>query len=121
MKKDLKLQSLQERRFIARNVLFHKALRNESKIETRLNTSTTDYISHLYTRTDSYKFSFLPRTIRCWNIIPMEIRREGTSETFREKLSSAVEKGYLMLTQPRGTFNRPNLGKRIKKDQNYVY
>ena len=120
IKADLKLQSLQQRRFIARNVQFHKSLRGESAIETNLlNHTTTEHIAHIQSRIDVYKYSFTPRTTRCWNIIDEKVRAVD-SKSFREKLASEFENEGIVLTNPRGIYNRPNLGKG-NRTKNFVY
>ena len=121
MKGELRLQSLQERRFIARHVQLHKSLCGKSIIETNLNCNTTDPIAHIQSRIDAYKYSFLPRTTRCWNIIPRQIRAVD-SENFRAKLTSSFETKELTITCPRGIYNRPNLGRRINpQKEHFVY
>ena len=116
----MKLQSLQQRRFIARNVQFHKSLRGESAIETNLlNHTTTEHIAHIQSRIDAYKYSFIPRTTRCWNIIDEKVRAVD-SKSFREKLASEFENESIVLTNPRGIYNRPNLGKG-NRTKNFVY
>ena len=121
MKYELQLQSLQERRFIGRHVQLHKSLRGHSIIETNLNCATTDPVAHIQSKIDAYKYSFFPRTSRCWNIIPEKIRAVD-SKNFRAKLTAAFNNKELVITRPRGIYNRPILGRRNnEKKEHFVY
>ena len=122
MKHDLELQTLQERRFIARNVQLFKAIKGDYAIDIlpQYGNPLQKFI-HMSSRIDSYKYSFLPRTVRCWHIIPLEVRAAETPEQFRDQLTSILKKGDIRLTSPRGVYNRPLLGSRPSNEVNYVY
>ena len=117
LKNDLKLQPLQKRRYIARNNLFFKALRGETAIELPF----VDNVHHIQTSIDAYKYSFIPRTARCWNILPHEIRNATSSESFKNALTSAFDTGHLKMVNPRGIYERPRYGNRTKTNDNFVY
>ena len=121
MKNELGLHLLQQRRFIARHVQFHKAMILDTGVKLQNESNTSDVIQHMHARTDTYKYSFLPRTSRCWNIIPKEIRTTTSTEKFQKDLTNAFESGYLVMTSPRGIYNRPALGRRVKENGNAVY
>ena len=113
IKNDLNLQPLQERRLIARNTQYYKCLNEESAINIPQNIRSSH--AHIQTRIDTYKYSFLPRTTRCWNVIPESIRKENSATKFKEQLSKAFDDEYLKITSPRGVYNRPMLGNRATK------
>ena len=120
MKNELKIQLLQQRRFICRHVLFHKTLTKGSAIELDINNyNTTDTINHLQASIDAYKYSFVPRAIRCWNLIPKKTRAIEMPETLRKEITSLFEEKYFLMTSLRGIYNRPILGKRTKESGNY--
>ena len=50
---------------------------------TRRSSNTKSYIQH-QTRTDSYKFSFVPRTTRDWNDLPSNITSIEDHNQFKE-------------------------------------
>ena len=117
LKSELELETLQRRRFIARNSMFYKALRNETAIEIPFG----EEVHHLPVHMDTYKYSFLPRTARCWNILPQEIRNAPSTESFKRVLVNAFDSGYLKLVNPRGIYCRPTYGNRPRFEGNYVY
>ena len=117
LKRDLELEPLQRRRFIARNNAFYKAL----KCETAIHAPFRDNVHHIQTNLDSYKYSFIPRTARCWNIIPPEVRSAPTSESFKGKLCNAFDTGYLKLVKPKTIYDRPRYGMRPKTINNFIY
>ena len=120
MKEELELQTLQERRLISRNALFYKALKGHAAISIKSNESNLS-ITHIPSRTDARKYSFVPRTARCWNIIPENIRAAETTEIFRIGLTKAFKCDTLTVTTPRGIYNRPMLGNRRKQNNNFIY
>ena len=86
-------EPLKTRREKARLKAFHKAVHNKSatiipeyirKPSGRYTTRhhSTSNFTVPYARTDSYKYSFFPRTIREWNRLPNEITESGDGELF---------------------------------------
>ena len=59
---------------------------------------------------DSYKFSFFPRTIRCWNILPPSIISSPTPDAFKASIIKALKTKELYMVPPRDIYNRPRLG-----------
>ena len=107
IKEELALQTLQERRLISRNTLFYKALKGHAAISIKAANESNLPITHLRSRTDARKCSFVPRTARCWKIIPENIRSADTTEIFKIGLTKSFKDDTLTLTTPRGLYNRP--------------
>ena len=98
MVSDLSWQTLQKRRQNARLAVFHRAqsgwpglsdvvlgLRRQSR-PTRSSSDTACTYSRLQTRTDCYKFSFLPRTITDWDSLDAAVRGQRSLASFRQLL-----------------------------------
>jgi len=90
-------QSLVDRRKISRLVQFYKVVNKSSPIESdslrqpsrcTRSTSMSNTFIPLLARTDSYKFSFFPRTLVDWNTLPPEIKLKNSPESFRESLKA---------------------------------
>ena len=45
--------------------------------------SSTSKFIHLYSRIDSYKFSFFPRAIRLWNSLPNHVTQSASFDIFK--------------------------------------
>ena len=45
--------------------------------------SGTNKFIHLYSRIDSYKFSFFPRAIRLWNSLPNHVTQSASFDIFK--------------------------------------
>ncbi|KAJ8042811.1 hypothetical protein HOLleu_09668 [Holothuria leucospilota] len=79
--KDLDLPSLSERRRQNRLILFTKGVFGKAQIPVgRLRHPTRKirgmhnlHFCHLYTRTNCYKYSFLPNTVKDWNSLPASL------------------------------------------------
>jgi len=76
----LKWDSLQKRRCASGLVVFHKAFHGQSSISlghlakpSRSNRQSATFVP-LQCHTDVYKFSFFPRTIRDWNLLPPDLQ-----------------------------------------------
>ena len=52
-------------------------------ILTKAPASTRSSTSHLYSRIDSYKFSFFPRAIRLWNSLPNHVTQSASFDLFK--------------------------------------
>jgi len=95
MMKQLNWPSLEQRRKEARLTLFHKAVNKEIAVtipayveENRRwqrNINNIGY-KHLYCNRDDYHMSFLPRTIREWNLLPTELAENKSPESFKKLL-----------------------------------
>ena len=121
----LQWRTLQERRFLARQTMFYKAVNGLAAVTlppyvNRMN-STITASSHnlqfrtLDTRIDSYKFSFFPRTIRIWNLLPQQvvstIKDDGkpSSTAFKYLLQDQFLNENMYMVDPRGSYDRPCL------------
>ena len=76
---DLQWRSLQDGRLTARPCMFYKAVNGHAACDipdhmatTQRRTRTRHNLQHTVpsTNTDSYRFSFFPRTIKIWNTLP---------------------------------------------------
>ena len=78
--KDLELESLQERRRQSRLILFCKGVFQQAKLPTDVLQEPTRRTKNMHnipfrqltTNSDTYKNSFMPRTIRDWNSVPKQ-------------------------------------------------
>jgi hypothetical protein len=52
-------------------------------------------IRQISTRVDAYKYSFLPRTIVTWNLLPPELRSQPTVESFRHHILTISMPGLI--------------------------
>ncbi len=92
MIKDLNWESLEVRRKKARLTLLYKFSRNLVDIETNnyllVNNETRTRGSHSYKYRvpKTTKFSFFPRTIRKWNLLPEEIVSSENLLQFRSNI-----------------------------------
>ena len=107
MQKDLGWLTLQERRLVNRLTCIMKSIHNIHghvlpphvvKPARALRTRHTESYTNLRARTDTYKFSFLPRSIRAWNSLPPEIIAIQNSDTFRNAIATALRKGTIEMT-----------------------
>lgn len=95
--KELKLPSLEIRRKIKRLCLFHKALHKKIAINIpdyveQQGRTTRQYhrskFRNLQTSTNTYKYSFFPRTIKDWNTLPIRLLNIEDAEAFKNSLTS---------------------------------
>ena len=67
------------------------------------------------TRIDTYKFSYFPRTIRMWNILPQHVvspvdeGNEPSAEAFKRALQAQFLNGQMYVVTPKGIYDRPRL------------
>jgi hypothetical protein len=124
---DLQWQSLQERRLITRLALYHRTVNRTIAIDIppyikpnsrQLRQAHPLQYTNLGTRTDTYKFSFFPRTTRAWNKLPADIVQQPETATHKAKLQQAFREGKLLLGAPKvahlqsvtsSTYSRPRL------------
>ncbi len=69
----------------------------------------TDQYTVVQTRTDVFKYSFFPKTIRCWNILPVNLIEKLSVDSFKTGLYTALQEGSMYLVQPKGVYDRPRL------------
>ena len=135
MKEALQWRSLQERRFVARMTLWYKAIHAQAAVhlpsyyfQKPMSDNSKSRVSHNQqyaapTATiDNYKYSFFPRTIRIWNILPAHLvvppvdyptdhfKFEHSINAFKSNLQKEFIAGNMYMVAPRGTYNRPRLG-----------
>ena len=114
MKKDLGWLTLQERRLVNRLTFLMKSIHNVHghtlpphvvKPARALRTRHTESYANLRARTDAYKFSFLPRSIRAWNSLPPEIIAIQNPDSYRNAIATALRKGTIEMTNNTASSN----------------
>ena len=99
MYKDLNWYTLEKRRQIQRFVLFHKVLHvyiyitipSYLHVKSRETKSASrSRLTSVSSTCDVYKYSYLPRTIREWNTLPMSLVFVGDSMLFKAKLAEQL-------------------------------
>ena len=100
MLQNLNWPSLEIRRTRVRLIMFYKIIHHVVAIHpldtlllptttiTRYNTSHT--YKHIRTNKDSYKYSFYPRTIIQWNLLPIHIHEAATVDAFKALIPVTV-------------------------------
>ena len=110
MMKELKWNSLQERRLVARQTMFYKIVNNSTAVplptyieKPTLRTRGQHSKSFINIRatTDSYKFSFIPRSLRCWNLLPEGLVTAPSADQFKNMLWRKIEEGSIMVKPPK--------------------
>ena len=85
MLQQLQWDTLEERRARSRSIMLYRILNNLVEVPlhqyiqintTRTRGSCAHNIQQISTRVDAYKYSFLPRTIITWNLLPPELRSQ---------------------------------------------
>ena len=61
-------------------------------------------------RVDVYKFSFFPRTIRVWNLLPAGAVVSPCAGAFKSAVQGLFVSGSVYVVPPKGVFQRPRLG-----------
>ena len=110
MMKDLKWNSLQERRLVARQTMLHKIISKTAAVQ------LPDYISkprritrgqhsrsftNISASTDSYQFSFFPRSVRCWNLLPEALVTAPSADQFKASLWKEIDRDSVIVRTPR--------------------
>ena len=98
--KDLSLPTLETRRKIQRLCILHKSIHGHIAVKIpsvympRQNTTTRNYHPLKYininTATNTYKFSFFPRTIKEWNDLPYYLLEIKDPKSFKKELSTFI-------------------------------
>ena len=91
LKSELGWPLLETRRKTSRLVELYKIVNGTSPIPSSCLTTAAvntragaeSKFRNLYSRTNVYKFSFFPRTIRDWNELPLEVRLSPSVDAFR--------------------------------------
>ena len=96
----LKWKSLQERRLENRIILFYKGLKGKANIpingiqhsRARGRNERELKFNIPYARTDCYKYSFIPRTVRDWNNVPQHIISDAENASNKiQRLSNLIK------------------------------
>ena len=119
MIKDLNWNLLQERRFVTRMTLLFKSFNNQiaipvphyANIATRSVRGQHQYsLYNIRANTDQYKYSYFPRTIRCWNLLPYNLFYCNNADSFQNHLWHHINQGLITIRWPKDLFDRPQLG-----------
>ena len=119
MKKELKWPSQQTLRFCNRLNIFYKMKTGDTALllPDYLQQSTRQLKGHHphhhmipSCHTDSFKYSFFPRTARCWNLLPHNIILSPTIDSFKTAIQKELNEGRIFLVPPRNATIRPRLG-----------
>ena len=121
MLEELGWRTLQERRCISRLVFFYKTRIQKTACHipssfrpivplyaSRLSNSCQHTMPH--TRSDIYRLSFFPRTVRIWNILPEELIASTTHQMFKTRLQQMFLDGSLYMVPPKDQTQTPRLG-----------
>ena len=119
MLSELGWRTLQERRVASRLTMFFKATNGlavcDLPQDVRISTGRTRSSHPLqYTippsHTDTYKYSYYPRTLRVWNLLPSHVVSSENVDTFKAAIHQQFQSSNMYVVPPRGQFNRPRLG-----------
>ena len=110
---------LQERRFVSRQAMLYKTINQQTA--TRMPSyitpaSQSNRESHNIRfntpipKMDLYKFSYFPRTVRAWNILPQHIVQAQSVGMFKELLMKEFTNGHMYMVAPKDTTKTPRLG-----------
>ena len=109
LRESLKWTTLQQRRCVARLTMFHKTINNMSAVNipdhfqrpTRLLRNQHDQsFINTQTSTNFYRFSFFPRTIRCWNLLPSSLIHMPDHTAFQSNLRTLIDNGKITICRP---------------------
>ena len=110
---------LQERRLEARLCMFYKSLNGLAAcpipdyinpIATATRASHNQQYSIPTAQLDTYKYSYFPRTIKTWNLLPSPLVSAPSIDSFKNGLHKEFLKGNMYVVPPRGQYDRPRLG-----------
>ena len=114
MLEQLKWETLQQRRFVARMTIMYQAVHQLVAIPIPTYYIPSPRGDHQYipihVRTDIYKFSFFPRTIRWWNHLPVAILEAPSVNCFKSRLQTALTDGQITIQRPKDSCHSPYVG-----------
>ena len=98
---DLNLEPLKERRRKSRLVLFCKALHHRAAIPTTMlqrpkrqtRNMHSEHFINIQCRTDTLKASFIPNTVKEWNLLPSEVINKSKAARSPVESFAAIVKG----------------------------
>ena len=112
-------RSLQERRFISRLGMFYQAHHHQTACTippyipmTQPRKRTSHDLQYLPPQVylDTCKFSFFPRCVKAWNILPSSIVSSSSVNAFKSSLQRSFTCGQIYMVPPRDFRQRPRLG-----------
>ena len=108
MMKDLHWHTLQERRFVSRQVMLYKIINKQTAVHlpdrlkqptrTLRNQHSYSYIN-IRTQSNNYKYSFFPRTIWEWNMLPSSIVNAESINIFKNALWQMITQDKIMINE----------------------
>ena len=118
MLNELQWPTLKQCHFVTHQNLLWKAVNNQvaMSIPPHIKPSKSQSRGHnhifinISARIDNYKYSFFPKTICCWNLLPPTIVQSNTTDQFTNSLSKKVHAGHICVREPKESVNRPPLG-----------
>ncbi len=114
----LRWPTLQTHGFTARMVMFYKVVYQHitlplpDYVTPKSRTLRGEYGYHyttVPTRTDVFKFSYFPRTVKCWNILPAPLVLKTSAEAFKNRLQRALDEWLVCLGHSGGIYDRLRL------------
>ena len=117
MKLSLGWCTLKERRLVNRLSFFHKSVHKYHRLELppyvmKLQRISKNHHSHSFqnirAQSDQYLHSFLPRTIRTWNLLPQDIGTAPSPDSYRSRLIKSIKDGTIVICG-KCTGSRPSL------------
>ena len=112
-------RTLQERRLVTRLTMLYRAVHHQTAcyipdyfhpMSSGTRASHEQQYSSPQVRVDAYKYSFFPRTIRVWNLLPAGAVVSPSAGAFRVAVQELFLSGSLYVVPPKGIFQRPRLG-----------
>jgi len=109
MRESLKWPTLQQRRCVARLTMFHKATNNMSAVNIpehfeRSSKPTPrgqhQVFANIHSNLELYRLSYFPRTIRCWNLLPISLTQLPTHTAFQSSLWTLINTGQIIICRP---------------------
>ena len=121
MKLTLGWCTLQKRRLVNRHSFFNNSVHKYHRLELQpyvTKPARTSKKHHSYSfqsiraQSDQYLHSFLPRTIRTWNLLPQDTVTAPSPDTFRSRRVKSIKDGTIVIGG-KCTGSRPSLPIRV--------
>ncbi len=100
MTTELMVNTLQQHYFMARLTMMWKAVNGQIAVHIpdhihRPTTQSRGHHPHTYinvsSKTDGYKYSFYPQTIRCWSLLPEPVVIAESTDSFKSPIWKAID------------------------------
>ena len=110
MMRNRRWSSLHVRRFVTRQTMLYKIVRESTAVKIpryfqQPTVETRGAHAFVYTNirphTDGYKYSFFPRSIRCWNLLPNKVIDTQSVDGFKNALWREINEGKITVASPR--------------------